>query len=141
MLPEDAYKCWSAVSTAVSSGDEWERDSVRSSRRAERHVENWLAFMGGAMQASFEKAMESPSSIVSFQSELPEPLHRALTIFIERHPLGINTVLFRRRSLASWFRTGLNSVKSPAFRWATCSAENPSCAESESGSRPLGQGH
>ena len=42
--------------------------------------------MGGAMQASFEKAMESASSIVSFQSELPEPLHRALTVFIERHP-------------------------------------------------------
>ena len=38
------------------------------------------------MQASFEKAMESASSIVSFQSELPEPLHRALTVFIERHP-------------------------------------------------------
>lgn len=38
------------------------------------------------MQASFESAIENASSIVSFQSELPEPLHRAMAAFIESHP-------------------------------------------------------
>jgi len=54
-------------------------------------VENWFAIQSEEMQTGSEPTAVSSSrqvgdSLVSFQSELPQPLQEAMTRFIENHP-------------------------------------------------------
>ena len=54
-------------------------------------MENWFAIQSEEMQTGSEPTAVSSScqvgdSLVSFQSELPQPLQEAMTRFIENHP-------------------------------------------------------
>ena len=81
------------------------------------------------------------TSVVSFQSELPQPLQQAMTQFIEGHPNWDQYRLVQAALAGFLVQNGKPRERSPGFMSATCFAGSHFSMAFEVCSRPSAPEH